>query len=744
MKKITLLTLIATFTSALSFAQTGRVGIGTSTPEQKLDVAGNAKASDKVIATRGFVAGSVTTDTAKAVFATDITNKGFYIPRLNTSQKGTLGATLNSSNKGLLVFDTDLNRTDFWDGTAWKAVGDGAGGPPSGTAGGDLTGTYPNPNIANNAVTGNKILDGTITSADLATPAVNATNQIFNTLPVANGGTGVNTVTGAIIGNGSSAVSGVAASAGNQVLRRNNANTAYEFAQVQYSDVAGTPSALPPSGAAGGDLTGTYPDPAIANDAVTNTKLSNMAQNTIKGRYSSGSGDPEDLTATQVRTILNVADGANNYSHPTQTAIDVNATDNGTNIIDRVQVNTSGHVTAVSVRDLSTATTSAAGVMSAADKTKLDGIAAGANTGTVTNVATGTGLAGGPITTTGTISIANGGVGTTQLADNAVTTAKVANNAITIAKLPSGASGTTFLRGDGTWQKLSSEAYSIPQTAATAQWVKLGTLTIAQQGRSAYFKIITNNGYNALNSQNSEVFLRFKTSNGSGTFGGDASYWYSGANAHFSTSGNIKIVANAAGGAATAFDILVFLPTFTGDGSFYTVETTVGSWVHSGATGQTDPGAASSTVLIPELQQPSPKGIIVMWSGSISSIPSGWILCNGANGTPDLRDRFVVGAGTTYAVGATGGANTVALTTAQIPAHTHGYRDRFYAEGSSYTNNDILSEYHSTTQNFRGSGDTDTDNEYFSYVNKTTESTGSGTAHENRPPYYALCYIMKQ
>jgi hypothetical protein len=304
MKKIVLLTLIATFASALSFAQTGRVGIGTSTPEQKLDVAGNAKASDKVIATRGFVAGSVTTDTAKAVFATDITNKGFYIPRLTTSQKGTLGATLNSSNKGLLVFDTNLNRVDFWDGTAWKAVGDGAGGPPSGAAGGDLTGTYPNPNIANNAVTGNKILDGTITSADLATPAVNATNQIFNTLPVANGGTGVNTVTGAIIGNGSSAVSGVAASAGNQVLRRNNANTAYEFAQVQYSDVAGTPSALPPSGAAGGDLTGTYPDPAIAPGAVSGGAAGDILDNSITA---------DDIAANAVGTS-EIANSAVTYA----------------------------------------------------------------------------------------------------------------------------------------------------------------------------------------------------------------------------------------------------------------------------------------------------------------------------------------------------------------------------------------------------------------------------------------------
>ena len=51
-----------------------------------------------------------------------------------------------------------------------------------------------------------------------------------------------------------------------------------------------------------------------------------------------------------------------------------------------------------------------------------------------------------------------------------------------------------------------------------------------------------------------------------------------------------------------------------------------------------------------------PVGGIIMWSGTIAAIPTGWALCNGSNGTPDLRDRFVIGAGSTYAVGATGGS----------------------------------------------------------------------------------------
>ena len=68
-----------------------------------------------------------------------------------------------------------------------------------------------------------------------------------------------------------------------------------------------------------------------------------------------------------------------------------------------------------------------------------------------------------------------------------------------------------------------------------------------------------------------------------------------------------------------------------------------------------------------------PSGIIAVWSGSEGSIPSGWYLCNGSNGTPDLRNRFIVGAGSgsNYSVGNTGGSDTVTLSTSQIPAHSH-------------------------------------------------------------------------
>jgi len=60
------------------------------------------------------------------------------------------------------------------------------------------------------------------------------------------------------------------------------------------------------------------------------------------------------------------------------------------------------------------------------------------------------------------------------------------------------------------------------------------------------------------------------------------------------------------------------------------------------------------------------SGMILLWSGSVASIPTGWVLCDGTNSTPDLRDRFIVGAGSTYAVNATGGsANAI------VVSHTH-------------------------------------------------------------------------
>jgi len=120
-------------------------------------------------------------------------------------------------------------------------------------------------------------------------------------------------------------------------------------------------------------------------------------------------------------------------------------------------------------------------------------------------------------------------------------------------------------------------------------------------------------------------------------------------------------------------------------------------------------------------------GMIILWSGAANAIPSGWVLCNGSNSTPDLRDRFVVGAGSGYSVGATGGAASVTLTVNQIPAHTHTHTKATHPSGSGPEQNQSGGPEDRT--NFGDTG--------------TTGSTGGGQSHENRPPYYALCYIMK-
>lgn len=205
-----------------------------------------------------------------------------------------------------------------------------------------------------------------------------------------------------------------------------------------------------------------------------------------------------------------------------------------------------------------------------------------------------------------------------------------------------------------------------------------------------------------------------------------------------------------------------------------------------------------------------PAGIIAAWSGTIATIPTGWVLCDGTNGTPDLRGRFIVGAGGGYTVGDTGGANSVTLSVAQVPPHSHNIASHThsvanhnhggstgsvgnhthgsgsYAAQSSthshvYGDVDATSDSNHThpasgtsiasgpstsvdapnrtwtggshTHNVSGSSSaggghnhtipTQTGLSTGGSGTLTTNNTGSGAAHENRPPYYALAFIMK-
>jgi microcystin-dependent protein len=143
-----------------------------------------------------------------------------------------------------------------------------------------------------------------------------------------------------------------------------------------------------------------------------------------------------------------------------------------------------------------------------------------------------------------------------------------------------------------------------------------------------------------------------------------------------------------------------------------------------------------------------PIGAIFIWSGTIATIPVGWVLCDGTKGTPDLRDKFVMGAGdtvsNTYAVGSYGGsADTV------LPLHTHVLNDPGHKHISPYS--EAFTGPFGNVPGIngkQGSAKTDYDNTWYYTSSEITDITidsagsGNGTG-ANLPPYYALAFIMK-
>jgi hypothetical protein len=134
-------------------------------------------------------------------------------------------------------------------------------------------------------------------------------------------------------------------------------------------------------------------------------------------------------------------------------------------------------------------------------------------------------------------------------------------------------------------------------------------------------------------------------------------------------------------------------------------------------------------------------GMIMLWSGSVGTIPSGWALCDGGSGTPDLRNRFIVGAGSTYAVNATGGSadaivvshNHTATSNVTDPGHTHSGNvgSTTFTPGGG---GGLTSPYENAVIGTATTGIS---------VSTTVASTGSSGTNANLPPYYALAYIMK-
>ena len=145
----------------------------------------------------------------------------------------------------------------------------------------------------------------------------------------------------------------------------------------------------------------------------------------------------------------------------------------------------------------------------------------------------------------------------------------------------------------------------------------------------------------------------------------------------------------------------------------------------------------------------APSGAIVMWSGSVSAIPSGWVLCDGNNSTPNLVGKFIKGGSTAGTTGGTtshshshtlsAGAHT--LSTAQMPSHTHGlyYRTPIYGGNNFKTvGQNLIYNYNMGTSNFgHGTGSAGSSS---SHSHSLSGSVSNGN-HE--PPYYTICYIMK-
>ena len=214
------------------------------------------------------------------------------------------------------------------------------------------------------------------------------------------------------------------------------------------------------------------------------------------------------------------------------------------------------------------------------------------------------------------------------------------------------------------------------------------------------------------------------------------------------------------------------------------------------------PTTSGTLALTSQLASAFPSGGIIMWSGAEGDIPSGWVLCNGSNSTPDLRNRFVVGAGTgsSYSVGDSGGSNDATLVSHSHGAGNYGTNNTGSHAHSGNTNNsgnhshgggnyitnttgshshrwgtdDNLGagggnanpdanggqawkaftdsagdHYHNVNGNSQSEGDhshgfsTNNDGSHSHSVNGNSSTQGSSATGANRPPYYALCYIMK-
>ena len=495
-------------------------------------------------------------------------------------------------------------------------------------------------------------------------------------------------------------------------------------------------------------VNGTVVDNDLADNAVTFAKMQDIATAQVIGRTTSGTGNPESLSAGDVRTLLNVEDGATadqtnaEIRAAVEAASDSNVfTDADHSKLNAIEASATADQTNAEIRTAVEAA-SDSNVFTDADHSKLNGIEASA-TADQTDAeirAAVEAASDSNVFTDADHSKLNGiaaSANNYSISSDLLDQDNMSSNSAT--KVPSQQSVKAYVDAE-----ISNLVDSSPGALNT-----LNELAAAINDDASFSTTITNS-------------IATKMDKSGGEFTNDI------------TCENIFADADSARniGSNSVRFANVYADNFVGSGANLTgVEAFV-------------------------------SGMIILWSGSTGSIPSGFVLCNGSNSTPDLRDRFVIGAGNSYSVGATGGSANVTLTTAQLPAHSHttnnhthsfstgnhthsfstgNHTHSFSGSGSAnhnhalatsnghtgskvdrnrgtdpwtadYNTNSISTEnatvsisVSGNTGNASASGNTGnaSSSGNTGNANPTTNNTGSGNSHENRPPYYALCYIMK-